>query len=518
MKRITILFFAVLILLSLSACGTPEESGAPESPAVQPETSTLPVETPIAVATASTEELSLAELKTVTDALDYLDTVLPYRGDEELIPYVADLYHAGDNAFVFEQCGFCTRRGEIVTKPVFSGIRVVRSLSSDGQEAQLLYQCFLPGADSPLMFTAEGFRADERPYEDLPRPDSMIAAEMGDVDDGFYYLDGYTLITRDDGSRYAQLEPRADGRYDICRKSDGKTVAATELPPYCWPDLFSRSTVGGGRVYFTMQDGVCTTWDENFVPILRAPALGLNSSSLFEPPSDEKPASAKAEEQGERIELTGNQRYAANLSLSNYSEQCFCEFMSFDHYDAEDTSVAQLFFFAHLWAKINRNDAISYEGNFETMSLDDFWDIVEPRLVFPEELRPVEGEDYSAALGMGNFDWDRCWYENGRFYYPAADGESFNRFSLVDEAYKVNDQTYRFCFTIYELDLDIYWGRHSVPDEYYHLTAAEVVQRIANGEIRAVRTGMAVCSPIYWESSRTEMYRLAYYELSKSKE
>ena len=513
MKRIWFLLLAVLTLLSLSACGTPEESGAPESPAVQPETSAAPVETPRAVATASAEDLSLAELKTVDEVLDYLDTVLPYQGDEALIPYVADLYHAGDNAFVFELCGFCTRSGEIITKPVFGGIRVVRALPGDGQEPELLYQCFLPGADGPLLFTAEGFHADDRPYEELPRPDSVIAAEMGDVDDGFYYLDGYTLITRDDGSRDAQLDPRADGRYDICRKSDGKKVAETELPPYCWPDLFSRSTAGVGRVYFTRQDGVCTTWDENFAPILRVPALGLNSSSLFEPPADKERPTANPAEQGARIELTGNQRFAANLSLSNFSEQRFCEFMSFDHYDTEDTSMAQLFFFAHLWAKINRNDAISYEGNFETLSLEDFWDIVEPRLLIPDELRPTEGEDYSAALGMGNFDWDRCWYENERFYYPAADGESFNRFSLVDEAYKVNDQSYRFRFTIYELDLDIYWGRHSVPDEYYRLTAAEVAQRVANGEIRAVRTGMAVCEPVYWERSRMEMYRLAYYEL-----
>ena len=221
-------------------------------------------------------------------------------------------------------------------------------------------------------------------------------------------------------------------------------------------------------------------------------------------------------EQGTLFVLSDTQQYAANLSLSNFSEQWFCEYGGFDRYDAQDTSIAQLFSFAHLWCKINRPREMEYVDGYETMTRESFFEIIGPRIDYPADLQPVEGEDYSAALGIGNFDWNHCWYENGRFYYPAGDGESYNRFTVVDEAYKLHDGTYRFRFTIYELDLDIYWDELGIPLKYYHLSPSEAAQYAAGGTITAVRTGTAVCSPIYWESSGREMYLLERYELDRT--
>ena len=218
-------------------------------------------------------------------------------------------------------------------------------------------------------------------------------------------------------------------------------------------------------------------------------------------------------ETGAPFTLSETQQYAANLSLSNFSEQWFCEIGPFDHYDSADTSIAQLFSFAHLWAKINRPTEMEYRDSYETMTRETFFEIIGPRIAYPEDLQPIEGEDYSAALGIGTFDWNHCWYENGRFYYPAGDGESYNRFTVVDEAYRINDGTCRFRFTIYELDLDIYFDELGIPSKYYHLTPAEAAQLAANETITAVHTGTAVCSPIYWQSSGREMYLLEYYEL-----
>ena len=222
---------------------------------------------------------------------------------------------------------------------------------------------------------------------------------------------------------------------------------------------------------------------------------------------------ANPAETGDPFTLSETQQYAANLSLSNFSEQWFCEIGTFDHYDPADTSIAQLFSFAHLWSKINRPTEMEYRDGYETMTRETFFEIIGPRIAYPEDLQPIEGEDYSAALGIGTFDWNHCWYENGRFYYPAGDGESYNRFTVVDEAYRINDGTYRFRFTIYELDLDIYFDELGIPSKYYHLTPAEAAQLAANGTITAMHTGTAVCSPIYWQSSGREMYQLAYYEL-----
>ena len=230
----------------------------------------------------------------------------------------------------------------------------------------------------------------------------------------------------------------------------------------------------------------------------------------------EETLSANPTETGDPYPLSETQQYAANLSLSNFSEQWFCEMGTFDHYDPADTSIAQLFSFAHLWAKINRPTEMEYIDGYETMTRETFFEIIGPRIAYPEDLQPVEGEDYSAALGIGTFDWNHCWYENGRFYYPAGDGESYNRFTVVDEAYRINDGTYRFRFTIYELDLDIYFDELGIPSKYYHLTPAEAAKCAAEGTITAMRTGTAVCSPIYWESSGREMYLLEYYELDRN--
>ena len=227
----------------------------------------------------------------------------------------------------------------------------------------------------------------------------------------------------------------------------------------------------------------------------------------------EETLTANPTETGDPFTLSETQQYAANLSLSNFSEQWFCEMGTFDHYDSADTSIAQLFSFAHLWSKINRPTEMEYRDGYETMTRETFFEIIGPRIAYPEDLQPIEGEDYSAALGIGTFDWNHCWYENGRFYYPAGDGESYNRFTVVDEAYKLQDGTCRFRFTIYELDLDIYFDELGIPSKYYHLTPAEAAQLAANGTITAVHTGTAVCSPIYWQSSGREMYQLAYYAL-----
>ena len=250
------------------------------------------------------------------------------------------------------------------------------------------------------------------------------------------------------------------------------------------------------------------------------PAVGVHSVGLFTDEQDvgipEETHTPRPLEQGTPFPLSSAQQYAANLSLSNFSEQWFCEIGTFDHYDPADTSIAQPFSFAHLWNKINRPTEMEYRDGYETMTRETFYEIIGPRLDYPKDLEPIDGEDYSAALGIGTFDWNHCWYEDGRFYYPAGDGESYNRFTVVDEAYRINDWTYRFRFTIYELDLDIYWDELGIPSKYYHLTPAEAAQYAADGSITAVHTGTAVCSPIYWESSGREMYLLERYELDRT--
>ncbi len=491
--KITAVLLVVLMALSMAACGKTE----------------TPDPEPAAPAAVSAQEVHLDGMETLGDVLAYLDTALPYPGGEELIPYAADIYRAGESTLTFYLYGFCTRTGELVTRPVFSDISVVRGLAADGSVTELLYLCRIPAFGcAPLLFTFNGTPVEDGRYGVLPQPEGLVGGGVGDiVDDGFYYLDGYTI--NEDG--YGEVLDHPGDRYDICRRSDGVKVAETEAPN--WPCLPRVDLGNGDRLYYTLLDGSCTTWDKDFDPIVRVQAVGAHSVNLFEYTPPQGTLTAGPAETGERFTLSAEQQYAANLSLSNFSEQWFCEIRTFDHYDANDTSIAQLFSFAHLWNKINRPREMEYIDGYETMTRETFFEIIGPRIDYPGDLQPIEGEDYSAALGIGNFDWNRCWYENGRFYYPAGDGESYNRFTVVDEGYRLHDGNYRFRFTIYELDLDIYWDELGIPLQYYHLTPAEAAQYAAKGTITAKRTGTAVCSPIYWESSGREMYCLEWYKI-----
>ena len=67
--------------------------------------------------------------------------------------------------------------------------------------------------------------------------------------------------------------------------------------------------------------------------------------------------------------------YEANIFLSNFSEQGFCEGTGGNAFRADDVSVAELFKFAHLWAKINRQSAIEYVDSYETMTRENFINI-----------------------------------------------------------------------------------------------------------------------------------------------
>ena len=226
-------------------------------------------------------------------------------------------------------------------------------------------------------------------------------------------------------------------------------------------------------------------------------------------PAPETPAPTPADP-GVLTALTAQQQYEANIFLSNFAEQGFAYAGPFD---AADADAARLFAFAHQWAKINSRALISYEGNFEVMTRSDYIDVVKRYFDLDEVPEPAEGEDFSAAFGMGRFDWDRVWYAGGRFYFPAADGESHTGFCVADEAYKLPDGNWRFRFTVYELDLDIYWDNNGIPGAYYRLTPAEAAQRAAKGEIELLYTGTAICAPYWIASSGRDSYRLVRYEL-----
>ena len=267
-KRITAVI-AVLTLLVLPACGktAPEPSvvDEPAAPAVTDEPAAVPA-----------EDSSTASAETTDEVTAYLNTVFRYSGEAELIPYLGDMVRTGFDTPIEHLYGFCTRSGELVTEPVFSSVSVVRNLNPDGPGTENLYLCSLSAIDcDPVLFTRNGTRVAGCPYEEPPKPDSYVYGRPGNVvDDGFYYLAGYTL----DENGYAVFTEHQDACYDICRKSDGMRVALAES--LGGPGLGVVELGGGDRLYCTLLNGICTTFDKDFNPIVKVPAL--HSMDLFD--------------------------------------------------------------------------------------------------------------------------------------------------------------------------------------------------------------------------------------------
>ena len=227
--------------------------------------------------------------------------------------------------------------------------------------------------------------------------------------------------------------------------------------------------------------------------------------------SAETPASDETPKTPGTLSLTDKQRYEANIFLSNFSEQGFCEYGS-RSFNAADATDAQVYSFAHLWAKINRNRAIGYKNEYETMTLDLVNEIAGRYLELGRKLNPADGTDYSKELGMGNYDWDRVWFEDGLFFFPAADGEIHTGFTVVREARSLLGGLVSFDFDTYDMDIDSYFDKDGIPKDYYYMTSEDARQLASTGEISRRGSGKAVCAPKTLDNGR-ETYGLISYSI-----
>ena len=181
-------------------------------------------------------------------------------------------------------------------------------------------------------------------------------------------------------------------------------------------------------------------------------------------------------------------RQAINAYLTQFSAQRFCEDGLFDHYSTEDVSLAQLIAFACLYADAHCPEALEADGAYGVLDKDVFLDITAPRLAFDPSILPTDGEDYSQRLRIGYSDWERCWYTEGRFYYPMPDQEDLCRFSVA-ESVSVTGTHVRLEFKVYEAPGE----PDGVPLGYDTLTPDQASQLEAQGDITAAARGVALC-------------------------
>ena len=180
-------------------------------------------------------------------------------------------------------------------------------------------------------------------------------------------------------------------------------------------------------------------------------------------------------------DMDADSQYWANIFVSDFAEQFIRD------YPRDNGSIMELSSFARLFCKLNRHDAIVYDQGYETVTLETVNELC--MRFFGRALDPEEGAQYENEWGM---KWK---YENGKFWFPAADGEAYNRFAVVSEYLRLNNGDVTLSFDVYELPLDEYW-QSGMDGALYRLTAAEAEAMAKTGRIILVGSGTALTTPI----------------------
>lgn len=161
------------------------------------------------------------------------------------------------------------------------------------------------------------------------------------------------------------------------------------------------------------------------------------------------PTEAVTEAQPENVNMidgfNSEGRRRINIFLSNFSEAFFG--------DLDQSNKRDLIFFAYLHNKINSHTYIKADGYYYFISA----------ARVDETLTRFFGKSIEHG-SVHDFE-----YRNNAYYTPAADGESYNSFTVANEMYDMGDGTYLVYFTVYELDLDVYFDS-GISNQYYELT------------------------------------------------
>ncbi len=179
--------------------------------------------------------------------------------------------------------------------------------------------------------------------------------------------------------------------------------------------------------------------------------------------------------------MDANRQYWANIFISDFIEQFKNDFPTDGGSDYELAS------FAHLFCKINRHNALSFDGNYDTFTLETVNELC--MRFFGRTIHPANGVLYENQ-------WGRQWvYENGRFRFPSGDGEAYNRFAVVNSRLRLPGGDVILGYDVYELDLDEYW-KSGMDGALYRMTTAQAQAAEASGRITRLGFGHAEAKPI----------------------
>ncbi len=223
------------------------------------------------------------------------------------------------------------------------------------------------------------------------------------------------------------------------------------------------------------------------------PLEGPPPDDSWEPGPEPSP-----EPQYEPVELLSKmstqQRKELNIFMSNFSE------LNFPNFKRDDYDLATVVNFAYMHNKINsfgrdKIDVRQWNGescySISTADVDACLD----RFLGVQ----VEHEGFEMDMHQIGCDGER-------YYFPAADGEAFNTFTVVNFMNRMADgKTIAVSFDIYDLDYEVYWDT-GLEDKYYAMTPEEAE---SCGVLTRRGEGTADLEEYVYHGVST--YRLLYY-------
>ena len=207
--------------------------------------------------------------------------------------------------------------------------------------------------------------------------------------------------------------------------------------------------------------------------------------------------------------ISTQQQFASNIFLSNFSEQWAFERRGFA---ADNPFVDDLVNFAYLYCKINRHNMLgtaqANDSYYYTLSLADANTVLNRHFA----LSLSEDEAATFPRDIDPSSRYKSFYDTGMFYFPAADGESYNRFTVVRDLYPSDDGRYMAYFDIYELDILEYRRTDGVDTSFYYLSASQAEN---DSRLTKEKSGVAILIP--YDNNGTDTYQLQYYRVEENK-
>lgn len=189
----------------------------------------------------------------------------------------------------------------------------------------------------------------------------------------------------------------------------------------------------------------------------------------------------------EEIELDAALQQYANTFISNFAEQYLVSL------DRATITPEECMDFARTHIKINDPSSVTYETKgdvtYETFTWEQAKKVVSKYIAI---MMNNSYEDFEAPSGEYGDHPAGPFFEDGKIWYEAADGDEHNVVAVVDSIINNTDGTITLNFTVYEIDIDTFLGLDSEGLKAYYKKTSDEAK--ADSTLTAMKKGTALAT------------------------